>query len=170
MALSLIPPPSAVREIQLEARGAYVGCQLLGGEIRAGEALSCSVRWTGEALPQPVLFQMIDVGVPKNSDPVAFTTLDYASCADYVTRQAPSACTTPCARCPTVPPGPAGWPFIFASAFLPDRSRNHTGMLTLTAGAQIDELPVSVTLHAATIPPRRRTARHDQLLPLPKHL
>ena len=147
-------PPSAVREIQLEgARGAYVGCQLLGGEIGQGEALSCSVRWTGEALPQPVLFQMIDVGVPKNSDPVAFTTLDYASCADYVTRQAPFRvydALRPLSDGPTRP----GRLALYLRFRLPagQKPGTYTGMLTLTAGAQIDELPVSVTLHAATIP------------------
>lgn len=51
-------PPSAVREIQLEgARGAYVGCQLLGGEIGQGEALSCSVRWTAKRCRSRILFR-----------------------------------------------------------------------------------------------------------------
>jgi hypothetical protein len=71
------------------ARGTRVGCQIFLCEINEGALISAKMEWKQGVLPQPEVFQLIDVNVEENTGKEIYTTLNYEDCKDFVVRQAP---------------------------------------------------------------------------------
>jgi hypothetical protein len=77
-------------KIQLEtARNAFVGFQCIVDECEIGSECTALMKWEGKELVHPNIYQMVEVVVDENTDPVLMTTTNYESCKSFVTKQAP---------------------------------------------------------------------------------
>lgn len=140
--------------ISLEAaRGTKAGCQILLGEIDRGAQISAGMEWRQGGLPQPEVFQLIDVNVEANTGKEIYTTLNYEDCKDFAVRQAPYRVFE---ALKPLEDGPAkeGRLALYVSFTIPAAASwaKATGELDITVGGERVGIPVELDIFKAIVP------------------
>ncbi len=142
------------RNVELSCpRNGHSGFQLLGEVLSEKTELRVSMEWEREG-DHPILesFELIDIGVDENTAADFYTTLDYESCKEFVTRKAPFR-VYDCLRPLTEALQGRRLALYFRLTAPPELpAGKYRGTLSVFAGEEELSVPVSLRVFSAVVP------------------
>jgi hypothetical protein len=137
------------------ARGSYAVCQILFNSVEPESAIAWAFgNARSGGLPNPELFQLIDILCEKNTGPVGFTVKEGESAESYTTRQAPFRVYEALKPLTEATLTRAGTEALYVSWKIPADTEpgKYSGELVITMGDLNCSIPVGVEVFPAVVP------------------